>query len=112
MAYKWKPSKSQRREFAIKMSTDNDFASQYYERKEARAERRRASSAFDYASAGGNYVPTKAQYDFVRNNFNLFATNEERNAANQVEFGYSCNEIVHHDNIHIVNEKMRVSWNG
>ncbi len=52
MGYKWRPSKPARREFAQNMQNP-DFANQYYARKEEKAEKRRASSKFDYASAGG-----------------------------------------------------------
>lgn len=106
MGYKWKPSKAQRREFAKNME-DPDFAHQYYKRKEKRAEKRRATSRFDYESAGGRYVPTYAQYSFVNNNMELFVTDEEKDAVNMINHGYSCNESVHHDYIHIVNEKIR-----
>lgn len=103
---KWKPSKAQSREFASNMK-DPEYASAYYARKEEKATRKRASSQFDYNTAGGNYTPTKTQHDFCMNNMHLFITNEEKNAANDVMYGYSCNENIHHDSIHIVNEKMR-----
>lgn len=51
MGYKWKPSASQRRAFAEKMSSPEERAG-YYENKEAKAQKRRASSQFDYNSAG------------------------------------------------------------
>lgn len=110
MAYKWKPSKTARREFAIKMQTDTEFANDYYARKEARAEKRRASSAFDYQSAGGSYVPTKFQndkaFEFLTNKE---LTPEQRDACNMVISAYSCNEKVHHDYIHVVNELARTN---
>ena len=37
----------------------------------------------------------------------LFKTSEEKDAANQVIPAYTNNEKVHHDCIHIVNEKIR-----
>jgi hypothetical protein len=107
MVYKWKPSKSARREFAQKMSTDVDFANSYNQRKLEKSEKRRAQSNFDYESAGGNYVPTQFQHDFCLNNYHLFETPQERDAANIVMSSYSCNEKTHHDNIHVVNEKIR-----
>ncbi len=58
--YRWKPSKSQRRQFAEKMQ-DPEFAEAYYRRKEERAEKQRAASNYDYSSAGGYYVPTSEQ---------------------------------------------------
>lgn len=108
MAYKWKPSKSQRREFAEKMNNDADFAASYYQRKEDRAVKRRAGSQFNYSSAGGNYVPTKIQYDFA---FKFLAelelTNEQKDACNIVISAFSMNDRTHHDYIHIVNELIR-----
>lgn len=105
MGYKWKPSKSQRREFAINMQ-NSEFKTQYLQRKEERAKKRRKTSQFDYNSAGGNYVPTKSQYDFCYENYNNLAQNE-KNAANIVMSSYSLNEKCHHDFIHIINEKIR-----
>lgn len=106
MGYKWKPSKSQRREFAIKMQ-DPDEKAAYEAKKEEKAQKRRATSSFDYNKAGGNYVPTEEQFNFCLSNMHLFITPEEINAANWVMSGYTCNEKVHHDYIHIVNEKRR-----
>lgn len=106
MGYKWKPSASQRREFAQRMQDPQEVA-EYEKRKQEKVEKRRASSQFDYNNAGGNYVPTKAQHDFCFSNSHLFQTVEEQQAMNDVMFGYSCNEKVHHDSIHVVNEKLR-----
>lgn len=109
MAYKsrkWRPSASQRREFAQNMQ-DPQYAAAYYERKEARSTKRRANSKFDYESAGGMYIPTRVQYDFSVSHIDMFNTPEERKAANMVLFGFNCQEKVHHDAIHIVNEKIR-----
>ncbi len=107
MAYNWKPSKSARREFAEKMNNDTEFANAYNAKKEAKAEKRRSLSKFDYQSAGGNYIPTKQQHDFCLSNFHLFVTPEQQNAANIVMYGYLYQEKISHDNIHIVNELMR-----
>lgn len=110
MAFKkrWSPSKSQRREFAINMQNP-EFAQAYEERKEAKAVKRRAGSQFDYNSAGGQYVPTREQHDaahqFVLDGIQL--TSEQEAACNVVMSGYSMNEKVHHDFIHIVNELRR-----
>ena len=105
MAYKWKPSKTARREFAQKMNEDSGFAADYYERKEQKAEKRRASSSFDYQTAGGFYVPTRAQYDFAINA--IYRDGDEKQAIDMVVYGFSCNEKIHHDFIHVINEKMR-----
>lgn len=109
MSYKWKPSKSARREFAQKMQNDQQFATDYYNRKSEKAEKRRAGSKFDYNTAGGSYIPTKAQHDFCLQNPDLFVTVEENQAANEVIFGYTCQEKVKHDSIHVVNEKIRTN---
>jgi hypothetical protein len=79
----------------------------YQKRKEERAAKKRANSKFDYYSAGGNYVPTQSQYDFVMTNLDLFKTKQEEESANQIMYGYINNEKIHHDHIHVVNEKMR-----
>lgn len=107
MGYKWKPSATQRRAFAEKMNNDPEYAAAYNERKEAKAEKRRAGSKFDYETAGGNYIPTKDQYEFAAtcNRDNL--TPEQWDALNQVEYGYTCQEKIHHDYIHIINELRR-----
>ncbi len=107
MYYKWKPSKSARREFAQKMQNDTEFAENYNEKKKLKKEKNRADSSFDYSSAGGKYVPTSSQFFFCINNINLFKSFKEKEAADIVIFGYSCNEKIHHDFIHVVNEKMR-----
>lgn len=111
MAYKWKPSKTARREFAQKMQNDSDFAAAYYQRKEEKAEKRRAGSSYDYATAGGRYVPTREQHDFCLQNMHLAETSEQQDAFNQVLYGYSCQEKIHHDYIHVVNEIRRANPN-
>jgi hypothetical protein len=108
MVYKWRPNASQKRAFAEKMQNP-DEAKAYGERKAAKEAERRSGSAFDYNTAGGYYVPTQAQFDFCLANMDLFVTPEEISAANQIMSGYSANEKVHHDLIHIVNEKIRAN---
>lgn len=104
---KWKPSKSQRRAFAEKMQ-DPEFREAYYARREKRAERRRASSKFDYENAGGMYMPTRVQFDAALIlATSSAATPEQREAANVVVSGYSFGRKVHHDYIHVVNEYIR-----
>lgn len=108
MAYKWKPSKSARREFAQKMANDSEFAADYYARKEEKANKKRAGSKFDYGTAGGEYVPTQYQHD----NAMIFLQTkqlslEQETACNIVVSGYSCKDKAHHDYIHIVNELIR-----
>lgn len=107
MAYKWRPSKSQARQFAIRMQ--NPIEKEAYEsRKEARENRRREESQFDYRSAGGNYIPTEFQYDIANKIlYSQDTSREEQEAANQIIHGYTCQEKIHHDYIHIVNEFSR-----
>ena len=108
MAYKWKPSKSAKKEFAIKMQNDTEFANAYNERKFKKAEKRRAGSDFDYNSAGGEYVPTAIQHEYAM----MFVsskdlTKDQEFACNVVISGFSCNDKVHHDYIHVVNDMIR-----
>lgn len=111
MAYKWRPSKSQRKEFANKMKDPYERA-EYEARKQERADKRRAGSKFDYQSAGGFYVPTKAQSDYAYKFFlELELTQEQRDACTFVIAAYSGQEKVHHDFIHIVNELIRTQTN-
>lgn len=106
MAYKWKPSKSQRKAFATKMQ-DPEEKKAYEDRKTAEAEKRRSGSQYNYNSAGGNYIPTREQHDFCFS-YSGELTPEQRGAFNQVMYGYNCQEKVHHDYIHIVNELRRL----
>jgi len=106
MKKKWRPSKTAKREFAQNMQNP-EFAKKYYQKKEQKADKRRSKSKFDYNSAGGNYVPTKLQNDFCFENSHLFVTVSEEEAKHEILFGYSNNEKVSHDYIHIVNEKIR-----
>ena len=104
--YRWKPSKSQKRQFAEKMQ-DPEFAKAYYRRKEERADKQRATSNYDYSSAGGYYVPTSEQ-----NKVAFIVLSREHDtilveAANMVTFGYSTNTKIHHDYIHVINEYRR-----
>ena len=62
------------------------------------------NSRFDYSSAGGEYIPTKSQYDAA-----MEYNGKEPDileACNMVIFGWSCKEKVSHDYIHIINEKL------
>ena len=107
MAYKWKPSKSARAAFAEKMKDPNEQAA-YNQRATDRVNKKRSSSKFDYNTAGGNYIPTRFQYDnAMRILLSYNITKEEVSALNQVVSAYSLNETTHHDNIHIINELVR-----
>lgn len=107
MGYKWRPSKTARREFAQKMNNDTEFREAYLQRKADRAEKRRAGSRFDYESAGGFYQPTEAQYHGALRLIEHGTTSDQMEACNMVISGYTCGEKVHHDYIHIVNEFIR-----
>jgi len=106
MSYKWKPSAAKKREFAERMSNPEEQAA-YEARKRSRIEAKQATSKFSYGSAGGNYVPTQAQHNFCLSNWPANTTPEQEDARNQVLYGYSCQEKIHHDYIHIVNELIR-----
>lgn len=106
ISYKWKPNKKQKAEFKAKMA-DPEFSAVYYQRQADKAAKKRATSTFDYTTAGGMYMATKVQHDFCLQNSELFQTIEEQSARNQVIYSYTCSEKIHHDNIHIVNEKIR-----
>ena len=111
MGYKWKPSASQRKAFAIRMQNPDERAA-YEARKQAKAEERRATSKFDYASAGGMYIPTQFQYEQAMKYLHTPGiSHEQLDACNMVISGYACNERIHHDYIHIVNELIRANGN-
>ena len=77
MRYKWKPSKTQKREFAERMATDTAYSEAYHQRKEQRAETRRSTSKFDYQTAGGEYIPTGSQNKAAFELLNLNPTPEQ-----------------------------------
>lgn len=105
---KWKPNAAQRRAFAERMA-DPAKRAEYEAAKEARAEKRRDGSSFDYATAGGRYVPTQSQYESALRAIRAGATDELYDACNEVVMGYTCDESVHHDQIHRVNEWARTN---
>jgi len=107
MAYKWKPSKTAKRQFAENMKKP-EFAQAYHDRREARAEKRRAGSSFDYRTAGGVYTPTRDQHNAAFRFISEYDLSDaQRNACEMVMSAYGLNEAVHHDHIHIVNELRR-----
>ena len=113
MAYRWKPSASAKRAFAERMKDPNE-AAEYEQRKADKAAKRRQGSNYDYSSAGGQYVPTLHQYDIAIQILTVGdnTTEEQINAANMVTFGYTNNDKIHHDFIHIVNEYFRTNKNA
>ena len=98
MGYKWKPNASQRRAFAERMK-DPDEQAAYEQRK-------REKAMYDNWK-DKDFVPTREQYIFGMEHFELFETFDEKNAHNLVISAYACNEKVNHAFIHIVNEKRR-----
>ena len=98
MGYKWKPNASQRRAFAERMK-DPDEQAAYEQRK-------REKAMYDNWK-DKDFVPTREQYVFCMEHFELFETFEEKDAMNFVMSGYLLNEKVNHSFIHIVNEKRR-----
>lgn len=94
--------------FAAKMKDPLERAA-YEDNKRVKLEKRRAASQFDYETSGGEYVPTQAQSDFCVSHMGAFSTPAENLAAQEVIRGYSCNEKIAHDYIHIVNEKIRTN---
>jgi len=107
MRHKWKPTQAQRREFAERMATDTAYSDSYYQRKKKVAEKKRSASKFDYQTAGGEYIPTESQFKAAFELLNLNPTAEQKEACNMVWYGYSCEEKVHHDFIHLINEYIR-----
>lgn len=106
---KWTPSAAQRRDFAKKMENPAEREA-YEQRKRDRADKRRAASQFNYGNAGGSYVPTKEQFEFCLSNWPSGTTSEQDSARDTVMYGYTCQEKVHHDYIHIVNEMRRSTY--
>ena len=96
--YKWRPNASQRKAFAEKMKDP--------EEKAAYEERKRFKHSYE-GFKDRDFIPTKEQYDFCMTYPELFITEEEKDAVNQIIYGYGCNEKIHHQYIHIINEKRR-----
>jgi hypothetical protein len=96
--YKWKPSKKAKKEFAIKMQTDPEFARQYKERKDEKAIKRRATSKFDYPTAGGEYIPSTGTYEEAKRICWVHGMpNDVIVACNAVIWAYENKEKTHHD---------------
>ena len=107
MKYKWKPNATQRREFAERMK-DPDEQKAYSDRKIAKNTYSNNPLSFKHKS----FIPTETQYKHAQKMFlscpiDNPLTIEQRDACNQVIYGYSCQEKVHHDYIHIINEHRR-----
>ena len=103
----WRPSQAQRREFAERMQNDPEFKKSYEDRKSRKADKRRATSKFDYEKAGGYYMPTQAQNDAAWRLAALTTCPDKKESCNLVMIAYGQGEKVHHDHIHVVNEFIR-----
>ena len=100
---KWKPSASQRKEFAQRMQ-DPDEQATYEARQAEKARKKRSKSHYNYNTAGGNYIPTLAQYEAALKVQDMGIEGIQKDASAMVIYGYTCNEKVDHDYIHIINE--------
>lgn len=108
MSYKWKPTKQQKDQFRQNMQ-DPNYVNDYYKKKQAKKDKNRSMSVFDYPTAGGKYVPTELQYARAISLLKLpVLTDSEKEAANQVITGYVCQDKINHDYIHIINEAYRL----
>lgn len=104
MGYRWKPSANQRKEFAEKMQ-DPIQKQIYEENKRAKNTYSDNSRSFKHKS----FIPTSSQYENALKFTTIELNGEQSNACNQVIYGYTCQEKIHHDYIHIINEMTRNS---
>jgi len=112
MSRQWYPSRGERKAFAIRMREDKEIREAYQERKAKRAAKRIASSAYDYPSAGGEFVPTKQQGLFATFDRRGTRSQEDEEAMEIVGSAWSTSTKCHHDYIHRVNECMRRADNS
>ncbi len=98
MAYKWKPSASQRKAFAQRMQDPTE--------KEAYEARKREKALYDNWK-DKDFVPTKEQYEYAMQHVHKINNHEHETAFNQVMYGFTCNEKVNHAYIHVVNQYRR-----
>lgn len=104
MAYKWRPSASQRRAFAEKMQNDEDFKSSYLQRKAEKREQ--FYNSLEKKNTKCFYYVTKEQYNFAM--YEASPENEEqKQACDMVVSSFAINEKCDHFFIHIVNEMRR-----
>ena len=81
-----------------------------FQKKVAQGEAKRAKSAFNYATAGGHYIPTERQFKATA--IMLWDQTCIENplvfmSAQTVNLGFLTSIKVHHDHIHRVNEFIR-----
>lgn len=97
MAYKWKPNKSQRREFVERMKDP--------EQKATYIERKRFNNSYE-GFKDKMFIPSMGQYEFAyKNLFNV--SKEHFDSFDQVLSAYLSGEKVSHEHIHIVNQYQR-----
>lgn len=104
MAYRWRPSASQRRAFAERMQ-DPQEQKAYDERKQEKKET--FVKSFGQTGTGSSYVPTQAQHDYAVFDRSMNETSEHDNACNMVAHAFACNQRCDHHYIHVVNELRR-----
>lgn len=104
MSYKWRPSKSQRQEFAQKMQ-DPEFAAAYNDRKSAK--KQKFYDSLTEENSGSAFVPSRAQHDYAVFDRSMNTTPEHDNACNMVASAFACSMKCDHFYIHIVNELIR-----
>lgn len=103
MGYRYKPSASQRKEFAERMK-DPEEQKVYEDRKRAKSTYSDNPLSFKHKS----FVPTQMQNDHSWKMLSIEGLKEEQyEAARQVLSAFSCQDKVHHDYIHIVNAHQR-----
>ena|SRR3972149_3238947 len=99
MKYKWKPNAGQKAAFKERMQDPKE--------QEAYEKRKEEKRSYDYWK-DKDFIPTQEQFEFcMRNLTTLFVTGFEKTAAESVIYGYTCQERIPHDDIHIVNELRR-----
>lgn len=121
MGYKWRPTKAQRREFAIKMNSDPEFREAYLERKRKRKEKRQSQSVFDYETAGGSYYVTKLQSEYAFEIKNKLQYTDKKYYINKLNewlddimddiiVRFDTGEKINHDYIHVLNTIVRANF--
>ena len=105
MAYKWKPSASQRKAFAEKMK-DPEEKSAYEENKRNKNTYSDNPLSFKHKS----FIPTNLQYNEAMKFLGMVGlTYKQQDACNQITSTYVCQDKCHHDYIHIINALSRGS---
>jgi hypothetical protein len=101
---KWKQSDSQRKAFAIRMSTDSAYAESYNYRKSLK--KAKFALSCEAPGSGVMFVPTRAQHDFCVFDRTGVNTAELEQAANEVASCYSLNQPCDHYYLHLIKSLM------